>query len=134
MSCSQLTSVDFPNATYIGDSAFNNCNSLTSIDLPNVTSMGDWVFEGCNSLTSIDLPENITSIGSYAFNSCSNLSTVIISTNQIITLGDKWVFYNTPIENGSGYIYVPDSLVSSYRSASNWSTYSAQNKSVNELA
>ena len=128
----KLVTVNFPKATSIGDSAFESCTSLTSIDLPNVTSIGNSAFYSCTSLTSIDLP-NVTSIGSYVFNSCNNLSTVIMSTNQIITLEDKSVFNDTPISNKTGYIYVPDSLVDSYKTATNWSTYALQIKPISEL-
>ena len=131
-SCSNLTSIDLPNVTSIGTDVFKNCTSLTSIDLPNVTSIGNSAFYSCTSLTSIDLP-NVTSIGSYVFNSCNNLSTVIMSTNQIITLEDKSVFNDTPISNKTGYIYVPDSLVDSYKTATNWSTYALQIKPISEL-
>ena len=130
--CTSLTSIDLPNVTSIGTDVFKNCTSLTSIDLPNVTSIGNSAFYSCTSLTSIDLP-NVTSIGSYVFNSCNNLSTVIMSTNQIITLEDKSVFNDTPISNKTGYIYVPDSLVDSYKTATNWSTYALQIKPISEL-
>ena len=43
------------------------------------------------------------------------------------------MFYNTAIENGTGYIYVPDSLVDSYKTATNWSTYASQIKPISEL-
>ena len=42
-------------------------------------------------------------------------------------------FKNTPIEKGTGYIYVPDNLVDSFKIAENWSTYADQIKSINEM-
>ena len=61
---------------------------------------------------------------------CPKLSTVIILTNQIIPREDM-VFYGTPILNNTGYIYVPDSLVNSYKSTSDWPTYAI--KPISEL-
>ena len=127
-----LTYLYLPNVTSIDGSAFSGCSNLTSIDLPNVTSIGNYSFEYCTSLTSIDLP-NVTSIGNNAFSGCSNLTTVIMSTNQIITLEGKLVFNDTPISNKTGYIYVLDSLVNSYKSTSGWSTYASQIKPISEL-
>lgn len=42
--CPYLTSVNFPNATNVGDNAFTNCASLASIRLPSVQSLGGSVF------------------------------------------------------------------------------------------
>ena len=103
-----------------------------SIDLPNVTIIGMNAFQGCTSLTSINLP-NVIHIYVQVFHGCTNLSTVIISTNQIIELDNYMVFDNTPISNKTGYIYVPDSLVNSYKSTSGWSTYASQIKPISEL-
>jgi hypothetical protein len=38
----------------------------------------------------------------------------------------------TKIANGEGYIYVPASMVDSYKSASNWSTYAAQIRAIED--
>lgn len=116
----------------VADDVFNGYNKLVTVNFPNAKSLGNNAFYECSNLTSIDLP-NVTSIGSYVFNSCNNLSTVIMSTNQIITLEDKSVFNDTPISNKTGYIYVPDSLVNSYKSTSGWSTYASQIKPISEL-
>ena len=39
----------------------------------------------------------------------------------------------TTIENGTGYVYVPDDMVDTYKSATNWSTYASQIKGMSEL-
>ena len=49
------------------------------------------------------------------------------------TLANTNAFTNTPIESGTGYIYVLDELVDSYKSATNWSTYAEQIKPISEL-
>ena len=131
--CTSLTSIDLPNVTSIGGYAFVGCTKLTSINLPNVTSIGDQVFNDCTSLTSIDLP-NVTSIGYGVFYQCTKLTKIIIGTDSdICTLKSTGVFDNTPISNKTGYIYVPDSLVNSYKSTSGWSTYASQIKPISEL-
>lgn len=39
----------------------------------------------------------------------------------------------TTIKKGTGYVYVPDDMVDTYKSATNWSTYASQIKGMSEL-
>lgn len=70
-----LETVNLPNATSIGNSAFEGCSALTSVDLPNVESIGNAAFVSCSALTSISIP-NVTSIGNGAFGECSALTSI----------------------------------------------------------
>jgi hypothetical protein len=36
------------------------------------------------------------------------------------------------IEDGTGYIYVPSALVETYKTASNWVTYAAQIRAIED--
>ena len=72
----KLTSVNFPNVTSIGRSAFASC-SLTTVDFPNATSIGDYAFAACRALKTVDFPL-ATSTGNYSFNNCENLTTANI--------------------------------------------------------
>lgn len=132
--CSKLTSVSFPQVTSVGSSAFYQCSNLTSVNLPNVTSINTYAFQQCYKLTSVNIL-NITSISNYAFIQChSLLKLVITQTNSVCTLGSD-VFSNcyhflgtvnstyNPEGLKDGRIYVPDELVDSYKSATNWSAY-----------
>ena len=79
--------------------------------------------------------DSATSIGSSAFYNCSALTEVIIrTTSKVCTLSNKNAFTSTPIASGTGYIYVPDDLVSSYKSATNWRTYANQIKGLSNLS
>jgi hypothetical protein len=60
------------------------------------------------------------------------LTTVILRVNKVCTLANVSAFNNTPIKNGSGYVYVPSALVDSYKAASNWSTYAAQIRAIED--
>ena len=130
--CTSLTTVNFLECTTIGNSAFSSCTSLTTVNLPECTSIGDYAFSNCTNLTTIDLPK-CTSIERYAFNSCTSLTTIILSNNQVATLKNISAFNNSATENGSGYIYVPDNLVDSYKSDTNWSNYANRIKPLSEL-
>ena len=130
-SCDALTSVNLPNAISIGKHAFYSCDALTSVDLPNATSIGQQAFDACNFLASVNLP-SATSIGYDAFRSCASLTSVIIRTNTVCTLPDNEVFFNTPIASGTGYIYVPKSLIEQYKKGQYWRTYASQFRALED--
>ena len=129
-SCSALTTVDFPVATSIGNYAFQSCSKLTTVDFPVVTSIGNHAFYSCSALTTLDFPA-VTSIGNYAFYSCSSLKSLLLRGNKVCTLA-KNVFVSTPISSGTGYIYVPSSLIEQYKVATNWSTYAARFRALED--
>ena len=131
-SCTRLTTIDLPECTSIGDYAFSYCTNLTTVNLPECASIGDCAFTKCTSLTTVNLPK-CTSIGYSAFAGCTNLTTIILSNNQVVTLGNINAFNNSPIVYGTGYVYVPDNLVNSYKTATNWSTYASRIKPISEL-
>ena len=76
-----------PNLTSIGDYAFDNSlgrfTALKTVDCPNLTTIGISAFEECKALTTVDFP-NLTAIGNYAF--LGTALTTIDCTN-LITIG-----------------------------------------------
>ena len=130
-SCSKLTSIEFPSATTIGNNAFQACKALTSATFPVVTSIGANAFSACSNLERIDLPV-VTSISSYVFQS-TKLATLILRSETMCTLGSG-AFTSTPIASGTGYIYVPSALLSTYQSNSGWSAYSNQLRAIEDWA
>ncbi len=74
-----LTNVYLPEATSIGNQAFNDCTNLTSLNMPNVTTIGSSAFYNCTNLASLNMP-NVTTIGPFAFSNCTNLNTLTILT------------------------------------------------------
>lgn len=129
--CPKLATVNLPAAKSIGDNAFYSCGSLLSISLPAATSLNESAFLGCLALATADLSA-ATSIGSRVFSGCSALAALVLRrTSGVCTLG-SYALYSTAIAKGTGYIYVPDSLVASYKAATNWSTYANQIKPLSE--
>ena len=106
--------------------------SLTSINNNRVTSIGANAFRNCATLTTAVFSET-TSIGSNAFGDCIRLKTVVLSVNGGVSLSNTTAFGNTPITRGTGYIYVPDDLVESYKTATNWTVYAEQIKGLSQL-
>ena len=104
------------------------CNVELSIELPSATSIGDHAFYDCSVLTSIELP-SATSIGDYAFRSCSVLKTLVIRQSDSVCELGRSVFVGCSALTA---IYVPDSLVDSYKAATNWSSYASEIKPLSE--
>lgn len=66
--------VDFPNCTTIGNSAFNGCMNLVSASFPACTTIGDYAFNNCRHLILADFP-SCTTIGKNAFAYNGSLTT-----------------------------------------------------------
>ena len=124
-----LTSaLDFYNNGY----AFSACTNLTDARFPNARTSQLYpstqrIFSNCSRLVVCDLGK-VGGIGIDTFTSCSALRTLILRSNAVVTLSN-WRsrelggIYQNPT---ASTIYVPSALISSYQTASNWSSaYSA---------
>lgn len=149
--CSGLKSVDFPNLTnsaYTGRGyLFQSCSNLESVNLPLFRSAtSGYVFSGCSKLTEVLLPSYNNATGSDMFSGCTLLTTVdlgscsridgncfkndssfttlILRRSTVTPLNSTNIFNGTPFASGGsgGTIYVPSNLLSSYPTATNWST------------
>lgn len=129
--CKSLASVIFPSATSVGDSAFSKCTNLSSVELPSATSIGGYAFGYCYVLATLDLPV-VASIGSRAFYSSKLTTLVLRKSDAICTLSHIDAFYNSPIRTSTGYIYVPASLLETYKTASKWSEYAAKFRALED--
>lgn len=128
--CTALKKINMPLATTAEDYAFGHCAALTEVNIPKVETLGS-AFYSCTALAKLDLP-NVTTITANAFQMCAALVAVIIRTNSVCSLGSTNIFTSTPIKSGSGYIYVPSALVSSYKSDSKWSTFAAKIRAIED--
>ena len=118
--------------TTIGKDAFRYCYYLTNITIPNtVTSIDRDAFYGCSSLTNIIIPASVSEIAGGAFENCSRLTSVTILATTPPTIG-YWTFEDTPIESGTGYIYVPAASVNAYKESAYWSDYVDQIRAIPE--
>lgn len=134
--CNLLESINFPAVTFVGNYAFDMCTSLKVVKLPAVTSFGTLQpFQGCKSLTTFDITA-ATSIGNgnnNMFNGCTSLKSVLIrNSSTMCALQNTAIFSNTLIASGTGYIYVPSSLIDTYKANGNWSTYANQFRALED--
>ena len=138
--CSQLATVDLPFSSYTGipDTVFSVC-ALTAVPpMPLVRSIGIQSFYECD-MPKIDIGTNSSStrlyLGQNAFGNCSSLLALIIRYSAVATWGSTTSpLTGSSIASGTGYIYVPSALVDSYKSDSNWSTYSSQFRAIEDYS
>ena len=136
-SCYSLASVSFPVCPNTGSYTFYHCSSLTSVSFPVCTSVDNGTFSGCTKLASISFPA-CTSIGNYAFNYCHSLSSLTLGASTVCTLANSNAFSLTPYAgysssfSGTPYIFVPESLISSYQAATNWTYFSSYFRAILE--
>ncbi len=151
---SKLKTVNLPNATSIGTYAFYYCTALSSFSAPKVTTLNTYVFYNCDKISSINFPLATSvptqcfyscgilkkadfgaakSIAASAFPYCEQLVTLILRrSDAICTLANKNAFTDTPIEDGTGYVYVPAALKEQYAQSANWSAYANQFRAIED--
>lgn len=128
-SCSRLEQVYFPELLEIWNEAFDG-TAISQISLPKLISAGSGAFAYMSYLQEISLP-NLEFVGTSAFKGCSVLSKVYLMNSSVVgcsNIGRDYFSY-TPIVESSylgyyGSIYVPQSLLTAYKSAIGWSAYS----------
>ena len=130
--CASLISGDFPKVTSLGNYSFNSCNKLTTINVPLADSVPTAAFYGVRMVNRFDF-HRITSIVTSAFAVCTGIQQFIIRTDKVCSLASTQAFANSAIANKTCLIFVPSSLVDSYKSATNWSTYATLFRAVEDI-
>lgn len=140
--CNKLTKIDIPNCVNIGQYAF----SSSAINILKILKAGTIsmtsVFYGCTNIKKIILPLFKMGSASAVFGNCSKLQLIDIDTmglsfqpfsgcNNLKTLIYRRTSGVNSISSISllpsifqkyGYLYVPESLLESYKKATNWVT------------
>lgn len=160
--CKNLQTISFPKCTYVGHSVFDGCSALQMIsfpecsqiswgafgymsavsvaNFPKLTYITSCAFGGCTNLRAAYFDGNSTvySIKSYAFSNCRMLESLYLLYSEMAKLENKNTFQGTPISTyttslgHNGSIFVPASLFNSYKTATNWVTYSARFASLTD--
>lgn len=150
--CSNLASINIPNVTNIGTSAFQQIGLAGNLTIEKfLSSLGTYVFkqtpittatfkqgayrldtavfERCSDLTAVDIGDTgengVLSIAGTAFYYTSNITALIIRRSKaVFPLANA--FPSSSALSSTATIYVPEALLSAYKSASNWSTYASR--------
>ena len=120
-----MTEYESDTATTVGQYAFYNMNTLETATT-SATTIEQYAFSGCSKLNTIDLTATTgqVSIAANAFSSCNALTALLIrSTSGVATLASSNALPSAPFTALNGAIYVPASLLTQYKAATNWSAY-----------
>lgn len=129
---SAIQQANFPLVTTIGDNCFYTAKHLISSNLPLVTSLPIDSFR-LSTIQTADFAA-VTNINRTAFTDCTKLETLIIRTPSVCVISDISIaLRGSKIALGTGYIYVPDDLVASYKAATNWVALADQIKPISAL-
>lgn len=136
--CNKITSFNITNkCTYIDSAAFAvGASLLDAGDLSGVTYVGSYAYNGSKNIQSNIILTSITKLESAAFiGACTpilvigpNITSIGWNGAPSATKYTKCLAVSPPTFGGGSFskttpIYVPDSSVDAYKSASNWSTY-----------
>ena len=134
--CHDLSYIYFPSLSIIsGRNVFMSCSSLLEISFPMLSIIsGVGVFSSCGSLTSVILNSIGMLSGASMFYRCYHLISLFLLGSSVCTLGNTItsMFISTPVSNYSASagryasIFVPQSLLASYKAATNWTTISSK--------
>ena len=151
--CIELEEIDLPLVERIDYNAFSGCTKLANINAPKVTEIYSRAFDDCPLITSFTFYNSTTlhsnpfeksgvhtldfhkeSPKSYYFELTNMvyLTTLIFRHESVYNGFNYMNIDNTPIAKGTGYIYVPASMVSAYKSDSFWKTYSSQIRAIED--
>lgn len=114
-----IKKVYLPNCTTIRRYGFygNGVSLLEEFHGPKVISTTNTSFNGNKNLKVLDL----NTFTSEAMNGCTALDTLILRKTSVVTIGATSL-NGTPLasDGAGGYVYVPQSLLASYRSNASW--------------
>jgi hypothetical protein len=110
--------------TIISSYTFQFCRVLRKIDIPyTVTKIEASAFQGVEGLSRIIIPANVNTIENLAFGGINTIKELCMLPTTPPTLTSNNAFSNIPTDC---IIYVPRGCLSTYKSATNWSTYASK--------
>lgn len=126
--------VSLPNVESTDSSAFSGTLVTKVLDLGKITVVGSFFCDQLHSsektLTEVHLPATVTAINDAFCRAATSLKIVVVNSVTPPTLNSSAF---SSITVGAFNIYVPDSSVSAYQTATNWSKYANYIKPLSEL-
>lgn len=118
-----LPSVILPNLVNTAGNSFRS-STVPIIVLPSVTKVGTNGINSCDVET-VDLGSSCTSFDNSSFNGDTKLGKLILRSSSVVSMPNVNALSSTKFKSGGagGEIYVPTSLINTYKTSTNWSTY-----------
>ena len=130
--CSALTEISAPELLAVPSDFCSNCTALEEVSFPKAASIGSGAFSYCTNLKKIDIGGAVTALNSKFIASSSKMETIILRGITAVPRLGASTFTSTRVSSGACYIYVPQSLEATVKVASNWSTYAAQIRAIED--
>ena len=130
-----LTTLNFANVTKCSSQSFYANKSVTSINFPKITDVGSTAFGQCTALEIADFG-SLASVANSILSGCTALNTLILRKNSMVSLSRASELSSTQFgTNGNGgTLYVPESLVNTYKGNAKWAEAMAYNENNQILA
>ena len=123
--CTGITSLSLGSGIQtIGASAFRNLSNATGdISLPSIQTIGNYAFHTASKITSVTYGSSLTQLGDGVFANCTSITSHnFAEATAIPTLTNANCFNNI---NANCKIWVPSTLYSDWKAATNWSNWEA---------
>lgn len=119
-----------------GESGSELADSIVNRTIDRIVSnvsgqIGMSAFAQCQQLEYAEF-KNYVQIKATAFSLCGSLKTLIFRADEVCPLLVTTAFSKSAIENKTGYVYVPKTIVEQYKEATNWSTYASQIRAIED--
>lgn len=126
LASNKFTTVFFPSLTTVGQDVFIDISTMrTMVFAGGIKDLAYGSFRNMTGLLALDIGDGTTSsIKSNAIVNCTSLNTLIIRKPTVMALAAVNSMNATAFASSrsGGTLYVPQSLISSYEAATNWST------------
>lgn len=135
--CQQLSRVSLPLLQLARGSFCYNCDSLVEVNTPRLHDLWGGEFDDCDILKSISFNVSLV-FYNINFRNTSLETLILRDVRSISNLSNINVFENTPIANGTGYIYVPKKMldgtdgIAAYENVTNWSAFAGQFRCIED--
>lgn len=150
--CTAIQTITLPEVVKLGEKAFDSSAAPCIITLPKwitngsypfygsgikgiiapvLKSLSDSTFRAAYSLVYADFASLTSITGNYVFQ-WTALKTLILRSSTLCALSAVSSFSDSGVSKGTGYVYVPRSLIESYKTATNWSTYATQFRALED--
>lgn len=119
----QVTSIHITTPS-LGGYCFQGSTNCTIFVGEGACSGNYNVFYNATGINTVDFSNELTASFSNNYFRYSVLTKLILRKSSVVSLAATGAFNNTPFASGGtgGTLYVPSALISSYQSATNWST------------
>lgn len=137
VSNSSVKTLSFPKLSNVrgsGNSLGQNLENLTTLELGLTNNSYFWLVSNAPDLTKVTLPQ-FNYVSKAMFKNCSNIKTIVLSNPSNVCTLSNASYLPTQITNTAdttSYVYVPQALLTNYKTATNWATFSSKIRAIED--